>query len=244
MSTKSQAKSQTKKPKNGTGTPGAGKKQALTQREETAIEAFVSGVAITYKEAYLAAYPRQADDDPSSVSMRTHQFFRRPHVQEALNIRWKEARQNNLARREKIIREYERLAFTDLVGIIDYEQGTVSVEDFKGLSNDQRACIKNFKVRTKQQIVDGEKVPISEVEITLHDKAKALSDLARIEQLITPRSTDVNVTNNNYPATQTQLLAALIEQATPEEAAAFKSMAARLTAKDNGEGNDTAADQH
>ncbi len=77
---------------------------------------------------------------------------------------------------ERIIEEYKKLAFTDLPDFIDYRKTgqytyIISIEDFKNLTKDQRACLSGI-----EETKDG-------VKIKLHDKTKALDALAKINAM-------------------------------------------------------------
>ena len=80
---------------------------------------------------------------------------------------------------DRVLCEYAKLAFTDLPGIVHWEKGLMKIEDFQNLSPDQKACIKKFKVKTVNKILDGESIPVDVVEIELHDKRGALDMIGK-----------------------------------------------------------------
>ena len=80
---------------------------------------------------------------------------------------------------DRVLCEYAKLAFTDLPGIVNWDKGCMRIEDFEKLSPDQRACIKKFKAKTVNKILDGESYPVDVVEIELHDKRGALDMLGK-----------------------------------------------------------------
>jgi phage terminase small subunit len=96
----------------------------------------------------------------------------------------------------RILREYAKMAFTDLPGIVDYKKGRMSLKDFDELTPEQRGCIKKYKVRTMTKIVDGDPVDVDHVEIELHDKNHALDMLGKYLGMFTERH-DVNVHNGD-----------------------------------------------
>ena len=80
----------------------------------------------------------------------------------------------------RIIEEYKKLAFTNLPDFIDCKKlgkftYEISIEDFKNLTPDQRACLSGIE-ETKNG-----------VKIKLHDKTKALDALSRINAMFTDK---------------------------------------------------------
>ena len=80
---------------------------------------------------------------------------------------------------DRILKEYAKLAFTDLPGIIKFDGVKMMVEDFDKLTVSQRACIQSFKVKT-EQVLDYDDngkpkmTPVSMVEVKLYSKQAAL----------------------------------------------------------------------
>ena len=80
---------------------------------------------------------------------------------------------------ERVLAEYAKIAFSNLTDIIDYASGTISIENFKNLTPEQKHSIKKIKFVTVDKIINGKHNEVEKVEIELHDKAKGLDSLAR-----------------------------------------------------------------
>lgn len=102
-------------------------------------------------------------------------------VKESIEQRKKELLAAAQVTPARIIEEYKKLAFTNLPDFVDYKKQTakdtyiISIEDFKSLTPDQRACLSGI-----EETRDG-------VKIKLYDKTKALADLARINAMFTDK---------------------------------------------------------
>ena len=76
------------------------------------------------------------------------------------------------------------IAWTDLTEIVDFDGQHMTMRAFESLTPAQRACIKDWKIRTVTRMEvgeDGKPVPVEVdmVEIKLHDKLKALELYAK-----------------------------------------------------------------
>jgi len=200
----------------------------LSAGEEGAIKAYSETPGITKGAAFLVGHPHGKRWTRLTINQRASDMFKRPHVVVALNKIWEKRAGRIADRRERVIMGFEKLAFTDLPGIIDYEKGEITISDFKTLSPAERSCIKEFKVKTVKEIVNDKPHAISEVSIKLHDKPAALANLARIEGMFNDK---LEVTNsaNCSPA---QVIADMLGLATDEERAVIEAMAVRLTGQE------------
>jgi phage terminase small subunit len=90
---------------------------------------------------------------------------------------------------DKIQQEIAKLAFTHLPGIINYNKGIISLNDFDNLSDNQRACIKKFEFVTEYKVgEDGKAQPCDRVKIEVYDRQKSLDSLAKINGMFIDRS--------------------------------------------------------
>ena len=81
---------------------------------------------------------------------------------------------------ERVLKEYAKIAFTNLPGIVNFNKGMMSIEDFQNLNEDQKACIKKFKCKTVVSMTEsGDEVPVEMVEVELHDKQNALGMIGK-----------------------------------------------------------------
>lgn len=104
----------------------------------------------------------------------------KPEIQNEISRRQKELQEKTGITTERVLAEYAKLAFSNLTDIIDYATGTISMQDFKDLTPEQKHCIKKFKIVTIGQLAPGgEPTLVDKVEIELFDKQKALDSLAR-----------------------------------------------------------------
>ena len=72
------------------------------------------------------------------------------------------------------------IAWTDLTEIVDFDGQMMTFKSFETLTPAQKACIKDWKVRTVSKLgSDGQPVEVYMVEIKLHDKLKALELYAK-----------------------------------------------------------------
>jgi len=104
----------------------------------------------------------------------------KPGIQNEISRRQKELQGKTGITTERVLAEYAKIAFSSLTDIVDYATGTIRMQDFKALTDQQKHCIKKFKFVTINQLnTDGKSTPVEKVEIELHDKLKALDSLAR-----------------------------------------------------------------
>jgi len=196
----------------------------LTSHERAALEAFVANPLATKEDALMAGYPKSVNWAQDCRRRKASELFLRPPFRRELTKAMDKCMDGRVAEREKVRQHWEQIAYTDLPGIIDYEAGRLQIADFKDLTPAQKACIKKIKVRTAKEIVGREPVPISIVEIELHDKVAALNALSRIEGMFKDKL-EITSNTNAEPA---QVLAAILEVATDEEREVLFRMAARL----------------
>ena len=84
---------------------------------------------------------------------------------------------------EKILNELAKIAFADISDIVDLTNNSITIEDFKNLSPEQRACIASAKKDKTGNII-----------LTFHDKIAALTKLGQNKKLFT----DVQENKNTF----------------------------------------------
>lgn len=210
--------------------PGPKKRTELSPGEQHVVNSYISDPNGNKSEAYRKGFPeRGARWQKKTINRKAVELFGQPRMKRAIKEAQQELKVAGMERRDKIIQELEDIAYTTLPEIIDYEAGTIRMTDFEHLTSRQKAAIKEVKIRTKRKIVDGERVPISEIQISLHDKLKALNCLSKIHGMLTSdnESADPAATRAARPE---QILAGIIEHyATAEEEKVIKGLADRLT---------------
>jgi hypothetical protein len=132
-------------------------------------------------EAYRRAYDC-SNYNEASLNVNACKFFSDAKIVLRLTELSKTASLRNDNTLDRIIQEYMKIAYTDLPGIIKFNKGCMSIEDFDNLDKNQRACIKSFKIKKAYQMGgEGKPEPVEHVEVTLHDKQHALDMLAKYE---------------------------------------------------------------
>ncbi len=115
-----------------------------------------------YKRAYNCAAMTQ-----KTVRRKAQEVAALPIVAARIQELQDAAAERSSITADRVIQELARLAFSSLPGIVDLKGGVLSAEDWRNLSPAQRACIKSAK-------------PVGEsIQITLHDKNRALDSLSR-----------------------------------------------------------------
>lgn len=158
------------KPKNNNGNGNNGK---LTLRQwKFALEYVEDGNG---KQAAI-----RAGYSPKGAEVQGSVLLRNLKVKESIEQRKKELLAAAQVTPARIIEEWKKIAFTNLPDFIDYRKTgkytyIISIEDFKALTADQRACLSGI-----EETKDG-------VKIKLHDKTKALDALSRINAMFTDK---------------------------------------------------------
>jgi phage terminase small subunit len=122
----------------------------------------------------------RAGYSPRSAEVTSFRLLRNARIKAKITeLRLKQQERTEITS-DRVLSEYAKIAFTDLVGIVNFSGGKMSIADFGNLTASQRACIKKFKVKTLTEMgPDGEPVPVQAVEVELHDKQHALDQLSR-----------------------------------------------------------------
>ena len=127
-----------------------------------------------YKCAYSCSKMKKA-----TITRKAFDVLHLPKVQAYLNENREAAQARTGITVDRVLREYGRVAFTNLPGIIHYGKGIMSLKDFENLTIEQKSCIKKFKVISRKMDVDGEMLEVLRVEVELHDKLRALDSIAK-----------------------------------------------------------------
>ena len=202
----------------------------LTQSERIAVCTLHGSPGLSPVDAYLTAYPQAEKLTPQRRGRKAAAFFRQPKIARALVRLQRQSERKSVSNRDRIIREYQRIAYAKLSNIVDYSKGEIQLAEFKNLTEDQKSAIKKIKVKTTRKITDDGPVPISQVEIELHDKRAALADMSRIEGMFVDR-VDHRISGAGAVYSQEQVLAAILMQANEEEREVLERMAQRLSGR-------------
>ncbi len=202
--------------------------QTLRVAERQVLDVLYQNQGLTRLEAYKLVYPQVEKLLPRTQRTKIVQFFQRPQIQHEIAKREAKRARQVLEERERVVSEFQRLAYTDITDIVDYKRGYVQITDFDQLSDDQKSCIRDIKITTSRVMIAGAMTPVSRIEIKLHDKIAALNSLARIEGMFIDK-VDHRITGAVASTSQEQVLAGLLDAATDEERAVLRGMAERLT---------------
>lgn len=129
-------------------------------------------------KSYIEAYKPKTTND-NTLMKSAHRVLHNARVQEKIKTLNDATAESQLVTVDRVLKEYAKIAFTDLPGIIDYKHGKMTIEDFDNLTPAQRGCIKEFKFKTDYKIVDKSPVPVNNVEFKLYDKQHALDMLGK-----------------------------------------------------------------
>jgi len=214
------------------GSASVGNVSALTHGEQLAVEAIIADPRMTKTQAMLVGYPQRKKWKRCSLDSAAVRLFDHPRVIAEMSRLYNKRRGKILKLHDQVLEEFKQLAFATLPDLVDYKAGMIRVNDFSHLTPAQRACIKKFRCTTATQIVDRKPVPVSVIEIELHDKIAALNAIAKIQGMFIQK---IEISNSSA-ADPTQVLARVIELALPEEREVLQRMAERLAkqlAQDN-----------
>jgi len=155
---------------------------SLTPKQEKACVEYLKCHNKT--EAYRRAY-NCANMKDNTIHRSAHTLFKNPKIRTRLAELSKTASLRNDITIDRILQEYKKIAFTDLPGIINFGKGEMSIEDFQNLNASQKSCIRKFKIKTQSELSKtGKRVPVTSVEVELHDKQHALDMLAKYEGMM------------------------------------------------------------
>lgn len=115
-----------------------------------------------------------------------HRFFEQPKVMAEIQRRRAAVSAAVDVKIEDVVRRLYQFGFTDLPGIMDYEDGVMTLEAFKRLTPAQRAAIKKFEFQqdppTASKNAEGEVILVpgaTKVKIELEDRRASVVDLGK-----------------------------------------------------------------
>jgi phage terminase small subunit len=147
----------------------------LTAKQEAFCQDFI--ISNNALESYQKVY--STNGSKANQIKMAFEVRHNPSVEARIAELQELARQRNNVTVDRIVNRLACHAFTDFTEIADYENGRMSLHSFKNLTPQQRACIKEFKLKTVTKIVDEEYVDCDYVEIKLYDQQKALDMLGK-----------------------------------------------------------------
>ena len=136
-------------------------------------------------QEYIIDYNATAAAKRAGYSVRTANetaaaLMTIPEIQRVITELEAANRERRTVTVDKVIDEYGKLAFSNFSAIVGYNDGILSLKDFDKLTDEQRACIKKFKIKTGRPVKDNPSIiPCDYVEIELHDKQHALDMLGK-----------------------------------------------------------------
>ena len=113
---------------------------------------------------------------PKTAHVQASRLLNNVNVQKVIAMVQKDAMDKAGISAERIVREFGKVAFTNLPGIVNAQGQVLSLEDFDNLSPEQQAAISEVS-----QSKDGS------LRIKLHPKLSALESLAKIRGMFTEK---------------------------------------------------------
>jgi phage terminase small subunit len=161
----------------------------LTDKQEIFCQKYVllNDATAAYKQVY------DCKATPESIRQMAFEVRHTPAVNARIMELQKQALKRNNISVDQVVNRLAQIAFTDLAEIVNYENGLLSIKNFDSLTAAQRACIKEFKIRTVSRMIDGLPVQCDYVEIKLYDQQKALYLLGKYLCMFTDKSKIENV---------------------------------------------------
>lgn len=126
---------------------------------------------------------RQAGYSEASANRSAYRLLNDPAVKSIIDERLEKQLDKLEITGERILAELAKIAFADISDIVDLTNNSITVEDFKKLSQEQRACIASAKKDKHGNII-----------LTFHDKIAALTKLGQHKKLFT----DVQETKHSF----------------------------------------------
>lgn len=155
--------------------------EGLTIKQENFARAYVrlGDKSAAYREAYNAENMKD-----ETVNRKAFDVFNNGNVRARISQLQDEAGERHDITVDKLIKEWAKLAFTDLPDVLDFAGGAMTLTDFKNLSPAQRACIKKFKAKTEVALKYDDHgnptpTPVDLVEVEFYDKQVALLNLGK-----------------------------------------------------------------
>jgi len=170
------------------------KEDGLTLKEEIFVQELIKNK--TLKDAYLIAYPHTKKWTPNAIYVNASRLFNNPKI----NLRYEQLKQELIKQSEEeciidakeILREYKKIAFSDIKDFLEYKTEENMVQCGTG---EYPRLTQTIRMKPSDD-VDG--AAIQEVSINqkgtfsfkLHNKLKALDKLAEYVGLIKPEGGD------------------------------------------------------
>jgi hypothetical protein len=197
----------------------------LTPPERRFVEFRLANPRLSAYDAFVYAYPQAAGRTTRGVGTRlANRMITRPRVAQALGMVAAEARQRGLDTRDRVLAELRAMAFATIDGVVTLRKGRMNVKDFDRLTLEQRSAVKKVKIYSGRDVDDEGNFVVDRVEIEMHDKQKALAELAKIEGMVQGKGE--NAVAGGYSLAQA--ISAICEMATPEELEALRGIMSRL----------------
>jgi phage terminase small subunit len=130
----------------------------------------------------------RAGYSPKTAFAIGYENLTKHYIREAVEREMKKREQRIEITADRVLEEFAKIAFTNLPGIVDYSNGMMTISNFEELTDEQKACIKKFKVKTMTRLDrDGEATEVDTIELEMNDKLKALEKLGHHLGLFAPK---------------------------------------------------------
>lgn len=118
--------------------------------------------------------------DNKNLGATAWDLYNQPHIRARIEELLEERKERWSQMVDRVLREYEKLAFVNIADILKVTGQKLTVEDFDKLSDDLKACIKKVK-----QTRDG-------ITLELYDKVQALTMIGKHLNIFTDVNVDVS----------------------------------------------------
>lgn len=130
--------------------------------------------------AYAKAYGYEDIDDYSNCETSASRLLRNVKVMDAIDIENKRRIEDHEELAEFVLHEWHKMARADITEVLNITGPIVMIKDVSEIPQHLRNCIKTVKTTSNG------------VEVTFHDKGKALENLAKALGMFVERTQNVN----------------------------------------------------
>jgi hypothetical protein len=135
-------------------------------------------------KALVVAYPTCAKWRPESIRVKASRMMAKANITLRIEHLQAKAATRNEITFDRWLKEWSDLSFTNLPGIVNFDGARMSIADFATLTEAQRKCIQNFKVKTETVMVLDDQgkpsyTPVQSVEVKLYSKIEALREIGK-----------------------------------------------------------------
>lgn len=164
------------------------KAEELTGKQKRFCEEYIFDFNAT-RAAKVAGYSEETAYSIGSENLK------KPEIQAYIKELQKDLEKTSGISRLKVLREYEKLAFSSIANL---HNTWIKRKDFEKLSEEQKACISEIQTQTRTEMTynpkteQEEPVQVDFVKIKLHDKQRALDSISKMLGFNAAEKVEVN----------------------------------------------------